>query len=105
MSFNPDPNKQAQKVYFSRKILKDDSQNLTFNPFVPNSPFLYSLKTSENLTVFWYFQEVEKGCIGSTWVNGCNVGSSSWEKHLGLVLDEKLNFDEHIQSKISKCNI
>ena len=24
----------------------------TINPFVPNAPFLYPLKTSENLTVF-----------------------------------------------------
>ena len=32
-----------------------------FNPFVPNAPFLYPLKTSENLTV-------EKGCIGNKWV-------------------------------------
>ena len=34
-----------------------------FNPFVPNAPFLYHMKTSENFTVFWSFQEVEKGCI------------------------------------------
>ena len=34
------------------------------NPFVPSSSFLYPLKTSENLTVFWCFQGVEKGCIG-----------------------------------------
>ena len=27
-----------------------------FNPFVPNALFLYPLKTSENITVFWYFQ-------------------------------------------------
>ena len=26
------------------------------NPFVPNAPFLYLLKLSENLTVFWCFQ-------------------------------------------------
>ena len=39
-----------------------------FNPFVPNSPFLYPLKTSENLTVFWCFQGVEKECIGNKWV-------------------------------------
>ena len=39
------------------------------NPFVPNAPFLYLLKTSENLSVFWYFQGVEKGCIGNEWVN------------------------------------
>ena len=31
------------------------------NPFVPNAPFRYSLKTLENLTV--------KGCIGYEWVS------------------------------------
>ena len=39
-----------------------------FNPFVPNETFLYPLKTSENLTVFWCFQGVEKICIGREWV-------------------------------------
>ena len=52
------------------------------NPFVPNAPFLYSLKTSENRKVEKGSREsVEKGCIGSRemakkecieseWVNG-----------------------------------
>ena len=40
----------------------------SFSPFVPNAPFLYLLKTSEKLTVFWCFQGVEKGCIGNEWV-------------------------------------
>ena len=40
-----------------------------FNPFVPNAPFLYPLKTSENLTVFGCFQGVEKRCIGKECVN------------------------------------
>ena len=44
----------------SRQILVIDSLGL-FNPFVPNAPFLYPLKTSENLTV-------EKGCIENKWV-------------------------------------
>ena len=35
---------------------------------VPNSPFFYTLKTSENITVFWCFHRVERGCIGSKWV-------------------------------------
>ena len=39
------------------------------NPFLPNAHFLYPLKTSENLMVFWCFQGVEKGCIGNEWVN------------------------------------
>ena len=36
-----------------------------FNPFIANAPFLYSLKTSENLTIFRCFQGVEKECIGN----------------------------------------
>ena len=39
------------------------------NPFVPSAPLLNPLKTSENLTVFWCFQGVEKECIGNKWVN------------------------------------
>ena len=42
--------------------------NNLLNPFVPNAPFLYPLKTSENLTVFLCFQGLEKGCIGNKWV-------------------------------------
>ena len=38
-----------------------------FNLFVSNTPFLYPLKT-ENLTVFWCFQGIEKGCIEKKWV-------------------------------------
>ena len=33
-----------------------------------------------------------------------NVGNSLLQKHLVLALDEKLNFDEYIESKISTCN-
>ena len=39
------------------------------NPFAPNAPFHYPLKTSQNLTVFWRLQGVENGCIGNEWVN------------------------------------
>ena len=50
--------------------LKEFSEALQINPFVPNAPFLYPLKTSENHKLFWYFQGVEKGCIdiGNKWV-------------------------------------
>ena len=50
--------KQALCIVFLLKI----------NPFVPNAPFLYPLKISENCKVFWCFQRVEKGCIGNKWV-------------------------------------
>ena len=36
--------------------------------------------------------------------NGTNVQVADSQKHLGLVLDSKLNFNEHIESKITKCN-
>ena len=42
---------------------------VSVNPFAPNAPFLYLLKTSENLTVFSCFQRVEKRRIGNKWVN------------------------------------
>ena len=32
-------------------------------------PFLFPLKTTENLTVLWCFQGAEKECIGNKWVN------------------------------------
>ena len=40
-----------------------------FNSFLPNTPFLCPLKTSENLQVFC-FQGLEKGCIGTNGLNG-----------------------------------
>ena len=40
------------------------NENVLLNLFLPNAPFLYPLKTSENFTVFLYFQGVEKECIG-----------------------------------------
>ena len=43
-------------------------RRLNINPFVPNAPFLYPLKTSENLKIFWCFKEVEKGYTGYEWV-------------------------------------
>ena len=43
-----------------RKILTH-----SLNPYVPNAPFLYPLKTSENF--FLYFQEVEKGALETNW--------------------------------------
>ena len=36
--------------------------------------------------------------------NGDNVQRAISQKHLGLVLDSKLDFNEHISNKINKCN-
>ena len=68
MQFNPDANKQANEVIFSRK------SNLNSFPYPP-------VKFNEN-----------------------NITKYSYQKHLGIVLDSKLNFNTHIDKKIKKCN-
>ena len=59
MSFNPDPNKQAQEVIFSRKIQKSSQPSLIFNNNI--------------------------------------VTQSLAQKHLGILLDTKLDFLEHLK--------
>ena len=65
-SFNPDPNKQATELLFSRKVNSDDHPKLTFN--------------------------------------GNQVQQCSSQKHLGLFLDNKLDFNKHLDEKINKSN-
>ena len=66
MSFNQDPNKQAQEVLFSRKIQKSSQPSLIFNNNI--------------------------------------VTQSLTQKHLGMFLDTKLDFQEHLKSIFSKVN-
>ena len=70
------------------------------NPFVSNAPFLYPLKTSENLTISC-FQGVEKGCIGKEWVKktfqdipdaGCKFSVyETIRRHLGRLKNQIKN--------------
>ena len=60
MSFNPDLNKQAQKVILSRKLKKVCHPPLRF------------------------------------YIN--NVSQASSQKRLGLTLDNRLTFDEHLKN-------
>ena len=46
----------------------------------------------------------DKGNYPPLHFNSTNVQVADSQKHLGLVLDSKLNFNEHIESRISKCN-
>ena len=48
------------------------SKIFMLNPFVPNPPFFYPQRISKNLTVFWSFQGVEKGCIENERVKRCS---------------------------------
>ena len=57
--------------------------NMAMNPFVPNAPFFYLLKTSENRKDFWCFQGLEKG----ERVHWEQMGSAerTWKGRLKLV--------------------
>ena len=59
---------------------------ISINPFVPNSPFLYPLKTSENRKVFRCLQGVKKGCIGNERINSGNSNSECLRPILEAVL-------------------
>ena len=67
MLFNPDPNKQAVEITFSKK-------------------------------------QDEKGNYPPLNFNGNKFQTAVSQKHLDLVLDFKLDFNEHISNKINKCN-
>ena len=66
MFFNPDPTKQAQEVFFSRKS------------YSPKHAHLY--------------------------LNSLVVEKVKTQKHLGLRLDEKLNFKENLENKSAILN-
>ena len=68
----------------------------TINPFASNAPFLYPLKISQNLTVFWFFQGFKKGCIGNKYVNQQSLArllTSHWRNSstvVGTILQHSL---------------
>ena len=66
MRFNPDPNKQGQEVFFSRKLKK-----------VCHPPLCFSNN---------------------------NASQASSQKHLGLTLDNRLTFDEHLANESNKIS-
>ena len=70
---------------------------IDLNPFFPNAPFLYSLKKSENLTIFWCFQGVEEGIIGNKWVNRISLRYYSIRTLMYFLRELFLNLDYIIQ--------
>ena len=66
MSVNPDPRKQAQEVFFSRKIQKTGHPSIYFN--------------------------------------NKSVKQVPSQKHLGLILDNKLNFQENLKNILNKVS-
>ena len=61
-------------IFENKNITK--FKNTIINSFLPNPPSLYPLKTSENLTVFWCFQEAEKVYAMLTLLSAFNLANT-----------------------------
>ena len=80
---------------------------LSVNSFVLNAPFLYPLKTSENLQVFWCFQGLEKACIGNEWVNNTIIDAQIFVLYVAFRTEtiHLFYFAKHMTGSYMKHNI
>ena len=69
---------QIEIVQILVSMRLSESFSRFFNPIIPNAPFFYSLKISENRMAFWCFQGVEKGFILNKWVKVLNLCDTNW---------------------------
>ena len=59
---------------------------------------------NKQATEVYFSQRREKSLPPPIIFNNSNVLTSPCQKHLNLVLDSKLSFNEHVNQKINKCN-
>ena len=65
-------------------------QNINLDPNIQAQEVHFSNKTSKDSSLSITF-------------NNSKVETISSQKHLGLILNERINFHEHLKSKINKC--
>ena len=51
-----------------------------------------------------FFHKIQKTCHPSIHFNNKSVKQVPSQKHLGMVLDTKLNFQEHLKNILNKIN-
>ena len=90
-----DPSKSAKLVYDNLQKISDWAfkWKMLFNPDVTKQAQeeIFSHKSNKTDHPVVYFNEAP-------------VTKASFQKHLGIYLDEKLNFNNHIKEKIAKAN-
>ena len=65
---------------------------------------LFNPDINRQTTEVYLFQRHAKSLPPPIIFNNSNVLTSPHQKHLGLALDSKLGFSEHVNQKINKCN-
>ena len=51
-----------------------------------------------------FSRKIQKTCHPSIYFNNKSVKQVPSQKHLGLILDNKLNFQEHLKNMLNKVN-
>ena len=51
-----------------------------------------------------FSHKIQKTCHPSTYLNNKSVKQVPSQKHLGMILDNKLNFQEHLKNILDKVN-
>ena len=69
-----------------------------------NWKMLFNLDTNKPAQEVLFFRKKKTQNHPNISLNNVEVERVSHQKHLGIILDEKLNFKEHIDSTISKVN-
>ena len=85
-------------------ILHGSSSNNTLRPETSGWDMSFSLDPSKQSQEVLFFHKTSKANQLNLIFNGNTVQSSPNPKHFGLLLDEKLTFNDHITSKLSTVN-
>ena len=115
-------NDLPDEITSSCKIFADDTS--LFSKIENKSYSNFQLNKDLETIIKWAFQwkmlfnpdpvkQAIEVCFSHKWdkvvypplqFNNNDVQSANSQKHLGLVLDSKLDFNEHVNNKINKCN-
>ena len=88
-----------------RLLLLFPQTSIIINPFVPNTTFLYPLKTSENCKVFRCFLRVEKRWTGNKWVKDVKNNGKSFQVMLVIIYVNKNNIYNILKQMLSRNEI
>ena len=98
------------KSLFSKVIDKNNSNSQLKSDLAKISKWAFQWKVSFNpdpnkqAIEVHFSNKHDKENYQPLQFNSTDVQMADSHKHLGLILDSKLNFNEHIERKITKCN-
>ena len=97
-------------LWFSKVIDKNNSNSQLFSDLAKTSKQAFqsnmSFNTDPNKQAIeiCFSNKHDKENHPPLQFNSTDEQTADSQKHLGLILDSKLDFNEHIESKITKCN-